>query len=84
MYRDREVVKEVPVPQYIEVPVPQEKVVTREVPVEVEKVVYRDLPGETHIVYQDRPVPVVCRRAQRHACAHARSTLCTPLGVCSS
>ena len=71
MYRDREVVKEVPVPQYIEVPVPQEKVVTREVPVEVEKVVYRDLPGETHIVYQDRPVPVVRSRpaARVRACA---------------
>ena len=69
MYRDREVIKEVPVPQYIEVP--QEKIVTREVPVEVEKVVYRDLPGETHIVYQDRPVPVVRSRpaARVRACA---------------
>jgi hypothetical protein len=71
------------VPQYIEVP--QEKIVTREVPVEVEKVVYRDLPGETHIVYQDRPVPVVLSRpaASVRACERMRTRRFAPRWVCA-
>ena len=72
-------------PQYIEVP--QEKILTREVPVEVEKIVYRDLPGETHIVYQDRPVPVVRRRPAASVRAwrtRMHSRRFAPRWVCSS